>query len=289
MNETFGQRLSRIRKEKGMTQEDIAKRIVISPQAVSKWENDLSSPDILVLSSLADILGVSVDELLGRESSESINNSNEHNEHASEVVDDKETVEEDETLASDKDNGGPFISINDDGIHIKSKKGKSVEINDDGVFVDGERKTAKKKAKDSMKKESKKWITGSTLFGLAIIGYILMGLLWKDDAMGWKCGWTLFLFAICIQSFIEAIRKRKFTSFAYPIFITATYCLLGFLGSHYNFPNWGFFWFLFLTIPAYYMIFAPIDAKIHFSKYIEEPHADEPDERSLDDDDEDDD
>ena len=42
LDETFGQRLSRIRKEKGLTQEDIAKRIVISPQAVSKWENDVS-------------------------------------------------------------------------------------------------------------------------------------------------------------------------------------------------------------------------------------------------------
>ena len=51
-----------------MNKLDIAKRIIISPQAVSKWENDLSSPDILVLSSLADILGVSVDELLGHES-----------------------------------------------------------------------------------------------------------------------------------------------------------------------------------------------------------------------------
>ena len=55
MNETFGQRLARLRKEKGFTQEDIADKINISPQAVSKWENDISSPDIQTLIKLSDI------------------------------------------------------------------------------------------------------------------------------------------------------------------------------------------------------------------------------------------
>ena len=39
MKETFGQRLLRLRKAKGLTREDIASRVTISPQAVSKWEN----------------------------------------------------------------------------------------------------------------------------------------------------------------------------------------------------------------------------------------------------------
>lgn len=72
MSESFGERLARLRKSKGMTQEDIAKKVTISPQAVSKWENDISSPDISILGQLADIFGVSVDELLGRENSESV-------------------------------------------------------------------------------------------------------------------------------------------------------------------------------------------------------------------------
>lgn len=42
MKETFGQRFVRLRKEKGFTQEDIASKINISAQAVSKWENDIS-------------------------------------------------------------------------------------------------------------------------------------------------------------------------------------------------------------------------------------------------------
>ena len=65
--ETFGQRLARLRKSLGLKQEDIAERVNISAQAVSKWENDLSAPDISALPILADILNISVDELLGRE------------------------------------------------------------------------------------------------------------------------------------------------------------------------------------------------------------------------------
>lgn len=66
MKETFGQRFLRLRKEKGLTQDDIALKVNISPQAVSKWENEISMPDISILGDLADILGVSLDELLGR-------------------------------------------------------------------------------------------------------------------------------------------------------------------------------------------------------------------------------
>ena len=66
MKETFGQRFARLRKSKGYTQEQIADKVNISYQAVSKWENDISSPDISILGELANILGVTVDELLGR-------------------------------------------------------------------------------------------------------------------------------------------------------------------------------------------------------------------------------
>ena len=68
MKETFGQRISRLRKNLGLKQDEIAEKVNISAQAVSKWENDLSAPDISTLPLLADILNVSLDELLGRES-----------------------------------------------------------------------------------------------------------------------------------------------------------------------------------------------------------------------------
>jgi len=64
MNKTIGNRISYLRKEKGITQEEMAEKLGVTPQAVSKWENDISYPDILLLPKLAEILGVTVDELL---------------------------------------------------------------------------------------------------------------------------------------------------------------------------------------------------------------------------------
>jgi len=67
MKETIGKRISYLRREKGITQEEMAEKLGVTPQAVSKWENDISYPDILLLPKLAEMLGVSVDELLSGE------------------------------------------------------------------------------------------------------------------------------------------------------------------------------------------------------------------------------
>ena len=65
--ETFGQRITNLRKEKGLTQNDIAEKIGVTAQAVSKWENDQATPDIDILIKLSDIFEISLDELLGKE------------------------------------------------------------------------------------------------------------------------------------------------------------------------------------------------------------------------------
>ena len=67
MKETFGQRLCRLRKERSLTQAELAARLSVSIQAVSKWENDQAIPDIALLPELADLLDVSTDTLLGRD------------------------------------------------------------------------------------------------------------------------------------------------------------------------------------------------------------------------------
>ena len=63
--ESFGTRLQALRKTQGYTQDSIAEKLNVSPQAVSKWENDLTSPDMDTLIQLADIFSVSLDELMG--------------------------------------------------------------------------------------------------------------------------------------------------------------------------------------------------------------------------------
>lgn len=65
-NATIGDRIKNSRKRLGMTQEQLAARLGVSAQAVSKWENNLSCPDISVLPELAEVFGISVDELLGK-------------------------------------------------------------------------------------------------------------------------------------------------------------------------------------------------------------------------------
>jgi len=59
---TIGQNIAGYRKEKGITQETLAEICSVTPQAVSKWENDVSYPDITLLKPLARAFGVSVDE-----------------------------------------------------------------------------------------------------------------------------------------------------------------------------------------------------------------------------------
>ncbi len=95
---TIGDRIKSHRKRLGLTQEQLAERLSVSPQAVSKWENNLSCPDISVLPELASIFGITVDELLG-----------------------KETVRNAEIVADDEDeedeDGGKSYSIHLNGIH----------------------------------------------------------------------------------------------------------------------------------------------------------------------------
>lgn len=64
MKETIGGRISALRKRDGLTQEDLAAQMGVSPQAVSKWENDLSIPDLSALTALADYFHLSLDELV---------------------------------------------------------------------------------------------------------------------------------------------------------------------------------------------------------------------------------
>ena len=60
---SIGKMISLLRKEKEMTQSELAEKMNVTDKAVSKWERDLSCPDINTISKLADVLEVSVDEL----------------------------------------------------------------------------------------------------------------------------------------------------------------------------------------------------------------------------------
>lgn len=87
MEQTIGKRISENRKRLGFTQDALAEKLGVTAQAISKWENDQSCPDITMLPKLADIFGISTDELLGREPYKVI--------HEAEVVEDNDKERED--------------------------------------------------------------------------------------------------------------------------------------------------------------------------------------------------
>lgn len=63
----IGQKISSLRKEKGMTQKELAEKLCVTDKTVSKWETGVHFPDIAIMESLADELGITVSDLLGLE------------------------------------------------------------------------------------------------------------------------------------------------------------------------------------------------------------------------------
>ena len=137
-SETLGRRIARLRLAKTATQERLAKELNVSPQAVSKWENDINYPDISLLPDLARFLGVSVDELLSGASA-STQESAAVQERAAEVV----SVAADEPVEiveepAEQENQG--IATQSSGFSFGKLFGKSmikVEKNDE---ADGSKK-----------------------------------------------------------------------------------------------------------------------------------------------------
>ena len=64
MEQSLGKRIVQYRKQMGLTQDQLAEQLGVTAQAVSKWENDISCPDINMLPRLAEIFGTTTDTLL---------------------------------------------------------------------------------------------------------------------------------------------------------------------------------------------------------------------------------
>ena len=116
-------RLVKLRKKYGYSQEELADKLGLSRQAVSKWERAEASPDTDNLICLAKLYGVSLDELLATD------------EDIDTIVKEQvkeETQEEAKEDTSDKKKQDRIV-INDDGVFLNDKNGKRVTINDDGL------------------------------------------------------------------------------------------------------------------------------------------------------------
>ncbi len=92
MGMNIGNNISALRKKKGITQEELANELKVSSQAVSKWENNTSCPDISLLTQIADYFGVSVDDLLREQEEVIVDKAEENKDGNVKSSDDKKNI-----------------------------------------------------------------------------------------------------------------------------------------------------------------------------------------------------
>ena len=223
-------RLVKLRKKYGYSQEELADKLGLSRQAVSKWERAEASPDTDNLICLAKLYGVSLDELLATE------------EDIDTIV--EEQVKEETPAQEDK------VEINkDDRVIFVGKDGKKVTINDDGVTCYNADGTVKKHNFDT-----KMAVIGAieaTLFTLATVAYIVVSAL-----LGWwHIMWIVFFVPEIICSIARAAVKRNANHFnmafvaCFAFFLVSLFLPSVISGMPYL---WHPMWVVFLAIPAYH-------------------------------------
>lgn len=234
MNIEIANRLVQLRKKNGLSQEELAEKLGISRQAVSKWERAEASPDTDNLICLAKLYGISLDDLL------LTNSVKETTANEKEITETKFDTEnkENEGHGNEPNN----ISMSKDGIHI-------VDGNYE-IHIDSNLKNVDSDLKNNVPHLISGIVT-SVYFFLALIIYLLFGFLTKK---GWQVGWILFLLGPVISSIFTCIIKKKVSPFCMPLLATAIYC---FIGLMYNL--WHPYWLIMLSIPVFYMIVEPLE------------------------------
>ena len=261
MNIEIANRLVNLRKEKGLSQEQLAEKIGVSRQAVSKWERSEASPDTDNIILLARLYNVSLDELL-RTDDDIPETEDSAEEPEASGFEQAETEEEENFTESDgyykespngdkvhigfdgihvEDSDGDRVHIGLSGIHVDECGGDSVHIGPGGIFVNEKQYT---------KEELKHWHENHNKFAvpivmLSIIAFLCCGFLYPN---GWNWSWLCFFAIPVLCSLESAIRKKDPSHFAYPVFIAFIFCFLGVF-----YALWHPAWVAFVTIPLYYI------------------------------------
>lgn len=271
-------RLFELRKKHNLSQEELAEKLGVSRQAVSKWERSEASPDTDNLIALAKIYGLSLDELIyGQKESAKEDANAEPRSNTKEYDDD--------TLYLNIEDGKDRVKIGPKGIFVENEDGDKVKISLSGIKIEsskigndgdegddedeenyekhgisiGKDGHIKIDVHESETKKTKFWLEVPYPI-ICVIAYLLFG--FYNVCGGWALSWVIFVTIPIYYSFIEAIYKRRFSEFAYPVFATFVYLVCGLY-----FGNWHPSWVVFLTIPAYYPIAEALDKKL--AKYRE--------------------
>lgn len=234
MNIETANRLLQYRKKAGFSQEELAEKIGVSRQAVSKWERSEASPDTDNLVVLAQLYGVSLDELLGLKSSTDTG---------------EETAPENDEV---------HVSLKD-GVHVRSKDGDKVDVSFKGgvhVVSKGEEKVHFNKDEKYYVDENgeKQEIKPAYFFWLympfpVIVTTLFFGWGFSGVWGGWSRAWILFLLVPLYYSIVEVVRAKDLSKLAFPVIPAAVFVGVG-MFTHIWHPTW----IVFLTIPLFYCI-----------------------------------
>lgn len=258
-------RLYELRKKHGLSQEELAERLGVSRQAISKWERSEASPDTDNLIALAKLYGLSLDDLIYGEKK---TDDNKKEETA------KERITSDDTpLFIDVEDGNNKVKIGPAGIFVEDEDGETVRIGLNGIKIHGSKSSndddddyevhgvtvendgnIKVNIDNSHKKKTRFWLELPYPI-ICVVAYLLFGFL--NICGGWALSWIVFITIPIYYSFVEAIYKRRFSEFEYPVFTAFAYLFIGLY-----LKNWHPSWIIFLTIPIYYPIANAIDTRI---------------------------
>ncbi len=276
-------RLYELRKKHNLSQEELAEKLGVSRQAVSKWERSEASPDTDNLIGLAKIYGLSLDELIYGKSGDAEDNkdtikdsNNSYDEvepHDDEKVyiniedkNNKVTIGSKGIVVEDED--GETVTIGLSGIKIKSQspvennRGDGEDSYDDHIVTFDEDGHVNISVRGSEQKKTKFWLEVPYAV-ICTITYLLFG--FYNICGGWAHSWIIFITIPIYYSLVEAIYNRKFTEFAYPVFTAFMYLYFGLYHG-----NWHPSWIIFVTIAIYYPLAEAIDRKIKEKKAKDE-------------------
>lgn len=278
-------RLFELRKKHNLSQEELAEKLGVSRQAVSKWERSEASPDTDNLIALAKIYNLSLDELIYGEKEEQKEGTKKENNGEN-----KEKTKTDGTYSSDDlfidvDDGDKKVKIGPNGIVVEDDEGETVKISFNGITIrksksegtDGDDdidddsddndedelyETVYESIRDTkegnkvhiqVKRPTKVWLEIPYPI-ICAIAYLIFG--FYDICGGWGLSWIVFATIPVYYSLVEAIYKRKLGEFAYPVFVACVYLYFGMYHG-----NWHPSWIVFLTIPVYSCIADAMDNK----------------------------
>lgn len=258
MNIVTANRLLQYRKLHKLSQEELAEKIGVSRQAISKWERAEASPDTDNLVLLAEVYGVTLDELLRGDDEPVIKEeqpkTHEPDENTTYVKEEKVSFKN--GLHVNKEDGDKVDISFKNGIHVDSKDGTSVHIDKNGVNVfDGEKVRAYTDEDGNVmvdeelekRKKSKKKANMFPMWAISLGVFLAWG--FSGVCYGWALAWICFLAIPLYHSLVDAIYERNASHFAYPVLCVVFQILAGYLVN-----GWAWSWIVYLTVPVYYVV-----------------------------------